>query len=122
MATVLWGCVQSGQGLLADRMRPHADAYTRVTGTALYPGSLNVLLDAPWTLPAHPLRLEPTEIRVGVNFVACRVFDEPAFIFRTDFHESWVEQHRLVEVLAAVRLRDAFALADGDRVAIEFAG
>jgi CTP-dependent riboflavin kinase len=40
-------------------------------------------------------------------------------VFRTDHHESWVEQHRLIEVLASVRLRDVYALDDGDRVAIE---
>jgi CTP-dependent riboflavin kinase len=121
MTTMVWGSVQAGAGLLADRMRPYADAYARVTRTALYPGSLNVLLDAPWTLPAQPLRLEPAELGVGVNLVPCRVFDQPAFVFRTDFHESWAEQHCLVEVLAAVRLRDVLGLADGDRVAIEFA-
>jgi len=119
MATVLHGSVQAGQGLLAQRMRPHADIYTRVTGMTLYPGSLNVLLDSPWTLPTERLRLEPTELGVGVNLVPCRIFDRPAFVFRTDHHESWVEQHRVIEVLAAVRLRDAYALADGDRVAIE---
>ncbi len=119
MATVLRGAVQTGQGLLAPRMRQRADVYTRLAGTALYPGSLNVLLDCAWTLPADRLRLEPAELGVGVNLVPCRIFDRPAFIFRTDDHESWVEQHRLVEVLAAVRLRDVYALDDGDRVAIE---
>jgi riboflavin kinase, archaea type len=119
MATVLRGSVQPGQGLLARRMCEHAEAYTRVAGTTLYPGSLNVLLDSPWTLPAERLRLEPAEVGVGVNLVPCRVFDQPAFVFRTDHQESWMEQHRVIEVLAAVRLRDAYALADGDRIAIE---
>jgi len=100
-------------------MRQHADAYTRLAGTVLYPGSLNVLLDSPWTLPTDRLRLEPAELGVGVNLVPCRIFDQAAFVFRTDFHESWVEQHRLIEVLAAVRLRDAYALEDDDRVVIE---
>jgi CTP-dependent riboflavin kinase len=117
--TELRGLVQSGNGLLASRMGHHIDGYTRLAGTVLYPGSLNVLLDSSWTLPTVRLRLEPAELGVGVNFVRCRIFDEPAFVFRTDFHESWVEQHRLIEVLAAVRLRDAYALEDGDRVAIE---
>jgi CTP-dependent riboflavin kinase len=100
-------------------MQRHLDVYTRVLGTRLYPGSLNVVLDDPWTLPADCVRLDPVELGVGVNFVPCRIFDQPAFLFRTDFHESWVEQHRVVEVLAEVRLRDAYRLADGDRVAIE---
>jgi len=117
--TVLRGSVQSGNGLLASRMRPHIDIYNRLAGTVLYPGSLNVLLDSLWTLPTDRLRIEPAELGVGVNLVRCRIFDQPAFVFRTDFHESWVEQHRLIEVLAAVRLRHAYALDDGDRVAIE---
>jgi riboflavin kinase, archaea type len=116
---MLHGSVQSGQGLLAPRMRQHADVYTRLAGTVLYPGSLNVLLDSPWTLPADRLRLEPDELGVGVNLVPCRIFDRAAFVFRTDYHESWVEQHRVIEVLASVRLRDAYGLHDGDRVAIE---
>ena len=119
MVTVLHGSVQSGQGLLGPRMRQHLDVYTRLAGTLLYPGSLNVLLDSPWNLPTDRLRLEPAELGVGVNLVPCRIFDRPAFVFRTDHHESWVEQHRVIEVLAAVRLRDAYALDDGDRVAIE---
>jgi len=78
-----------------------------------------VLLDSPWTLPTERLRLEPDVVGVGVNLVPCRIFDRAAFIFRTDDHESWIEQHRVIEVLAAVRLRDAYALDDGDRVTIE---
>ena len=120
--TVLRGSVQSGQGLLAPRMRKHMDVYTRLVGSVLYPGSLNVLLDSPWTLPANRLRLEPSELGVGLNLVPCRFFDRAAFVFRTDHHESWVEQHRVIEVLAAVRLRDAYALDDGDRVAIALSG
>jgi CTP-dependent riboflavin kinase len=100
-------------------MRQHADVYTRLAGTPLYPGSLNVLLDTPWTLPPDRLRLEPAELGIGVNLVPCRICDRSAFVFRTDHHEAWVEQHRVIEVLAAVRLRDACALRDGDRVAIE---
>lgn len=119
VAILLRGSVQSGQGLLAPRMQPHADVFTRVAGMTLYPGSLNVLLDSPWTLPKERLRIEPSEVGVGVNLVPCRIFDRPAFVFRTDHHESLVEEHRVIEVLAAIRLRDAYALADGDRVAIE---
>ena len=103
-------------------MRQHLDVYTRLAGTVLYPGSLNVLLDSPWTLPTDRLRLEPAELGLGINLVPCRIFDRPAFVFRTDHHESWVAQHRVIEVLAAVRLRDACALDDGDRVTIALSG
>jgi CTP-dependent riboflavin kinase len=119
MPTVLRGTVQSGEGLLAERMRVHADAWTRLVGTTLYAGSLNVLLDHPWTLPTERLRLDPAELGLAVNLVPCRIFGGAAFVFRTDHHESWVEQHRLIELLAAIGLRDAYALADGNRVAIE---
>ncbi len=100
-------------------MRLRADVYERLLGIKPYPGSLNVVLDDPWTLPQGCVRLDPAELGIGVNFVPCRIFDQPAFLFRTDAHEAWVEQHRVVEVLAAVRLRDAYQLADGDRVEIE---
>ena len=46
VVTVLRGSVETGPGLLAPRMRQHADVYTRLTGTVLYPGSLNVLRGA----------------------------------------------------------------------------
>ena len=59
-------------------MQRYASSYERVTGMALYPGSLNVGLGAQWELPLERLRLEAPEVGVGVNLVRCTFIDRPA--------------------------------------------
>jgi riboflavin kinase len=103
-------------------MAQYADLYERVTGVRLFPGSLNVVLSHEYRLPPHRLRLEPGDYggRVGMNLVPCTIDDQPAFILRTDQNEAGTGHHSrlIVEVAAAVRLRDALDLADGDEVEI----
>jgi hypothetical protein len=65
-------------------MTVHADIYEEKTGTRLYPGSLNVVLERPWHVTGEPLRLEPPVYAVGLSIVPCRIEDVDAFILRTD--------------------------------------
>jgi CTP-dependent riboflavin kinase len=48
--------VVSGIGGHAHWMTVHADLYEEKTGTQLYPGSLNVVLERPWHVTGDPLR------------------------------------------------------------------
>ena len=101
-----------------------ADLYEECTGVRLYPGSLNVVLDEEYRLPSDPpMRLSPAVLGgwVGVNIVPCRVTGMPAFVLRTDQNEAGVGNHgrNVIEIAAAVRLRDEFELSDGDSVTIE---
>jgi len=103
-------------------MVEYADLYERVTGVRLFPGSLNVVLDGEYRLPARRLRLEPAEYggRVGMNMVPCTIGGLPGFVLRTDQNEAGTGHHgrQVVEIAAAVRLRDALGLLDGDEVEI----
>jgi riboflavin kinase, archaea type len=89
----------------------------------LFPGTLNVQLDEPYTLPNQVIRLEGQEYggSVSVNIVPCSIFGKSAFILRTDANEEGRGHHprTIVEVATDVRLRDHFHLNDGDIVSIE---
>ena len=97
--------------------------YREKTGLSLYPGTLNVELEAPYRVPPNPKRLEAHEYggSVSVNIVPCRVFDLPAIILRTDRSEAAEGAHpdTLVEIACEHRLRDGFGLEDGDWVEID---
>jgi riboflavin kinase len=120
---LLRGSVVSGLGDFSYWMEKLESHYFRKTGLHFYPGTLNLLLDHAWSLPANCLRLEKEEYggRVSVNMVPCRIFDLPAFVLRTDLNESGEGPHprNLIEIAAEVRLRDAYQLSDGDIVEVE---
>ena len=125
----LQGRVASGMGDLSRWMIEYADLYEQCTGVRLHPGSLNVILDEEYRLPAHPpLRLSPDVLggRVGMSIIPCRIMGFPAFVLRTDQNEAGTGHHdrKVSEITAAVRLRDELALdelalVDGDCVTIE---
>jgi len=121
--TILVGRVTSGMGNFSvwiDRLQEH---YLRKTGLHLFPGTLNVQLDAPYTLPERVLRLEASEYggAVSVNLVPCSIFGRRAYVLRTDANEQGRGHHpkTIIEIATDVKLRDAFHLQDGDVVTIE---
>jgi riboflavin kinase len=89
----------------------------------LYPGTLNIELTEPFSLPAEVLRLEGSEYggRVSVNILPCSVRGKQAFLLRTDLNESGSGPHpkTIVEIATDVRLRDYFSLNDGDTLEVE---
>jgi riboflavin kinase len=120
---LLRGKVVSGLGNFSFWIKRLEDHYFRKTGMHLYPGTLNVLLDEPWSLPAGCLRLEKEEYggQVSVNLVHCSIFNRPAFLLRTDLNETGHGPHpkNLIEVATDIRLREVHHLADGDYVEVE---
>lgn len=121
--TVLRGRVVSGVGNFSfwiDKLRDH---YAGKTGMQLFPGTLNLHLDEPWTLPPERLRLEAQEYggTVSVNLVPCTVFGRRAFILRTDANEEGRGHHprTIIEIATDVKLRDEYNLQDGDTVEVE---
>ena len=60
--------------------------YAKKTGMQFYPGTLNIELPAPYSLPLNVMRLEANEYggTVSVNIVPCQIFDRKAFLLRTD--------------------------------------
>ncbi len=90
---------------------------------AFYPGTLNVRLTEPYSLPERVIRLEASEYggTVSVNMVPCTIRGKKAFLLRTDANEEGRGHHpkTIVEIACDVRLRDFFELHDGDVVEIE---
>lgn len=120
---LLRGKVVSGMGNFSYWIEKLRDHYLRKTGMRLFPGTLNVELNVPYTLPANVIRLEGEEYggKVSVNMVPCSVFGRRAFILRTDANEQGRghHPHTIVEIATDLKLRDAFNLKDGDPVEIE---
>jgi riboflavin kinase len=117
------GKVVSGRadfGLWIERLNRF---YERKTGMRFYPGTLNVELPFPYSLPRDVMRLEANEYggRVSVSIVPCRIFDRKAFLLRTDQNEQGMGHHprNVIEIATDIRLRDAYHLRDGDLVEIE---
>lgn len=120
---ILRGRLVSGLGDFGYWIDRLGDHYERKTGMRLYPGTLNVELEAAYSLPLHPMRLEAHEYggRVSVNIVPCRIFGRPAFLLRTDQNENGTGHlpRNLIEIATDIRLRDAYSLKDGDSVEVE---
>lgn len=102
-----------------------AEHYERKTGMKLFPGTLNLRLEAPYSLPRQVMRLEAEEYggTVSVNIVPCSISGKKGFILRTDANEEERGHHpkTILEVATDVKLRDYFHLCDGDTVEIETA-
>ena len=121
--TVLRSRVVSGVGNFSfwiDKLRDH---YAGKTGMQLFPGTLNLQLEHPWSLPPRPIRLEAQEYggTVSVNLVPCTVFGRRAFILRTDANEEGRGHHprTIIEIATDVKLRDQYQLQDDDMVEVE---
>ena len=97
--------------------------YEQKTGMRMYPGTLNIELPAPYSVPSNVIRLEANEYggNVSVNIVPCRIFDRRAFLLRTDQNEQGTGHHsrNIIEIATDVRLRDVYQLKDGDWVEVE---
>jgi riboflavin kinase len=121
--TVLKGKVLSGIGNFSYWMEKLEAHYLRKTGVKLFPGTLNVQLEEPYSLPPDPLRLEKEEYggSVSVSIVPCTFMGHAAYILRTDANEQGRGHHakNIIEIASVVKLRDAFNLQDGDVVEVE---
>ena len=110
----------SNFGLWIERLSAF---YERKTGMRFYPGTLNLELSTPYSLPSDVLRLEAHEYggSVSVSLVPCRIFDRQAFLLRTDQNEQGTGHHprNIIEIATDIRLRDAYHLKDGDWVEVE---
>ncbi len=113
----------SGLGILGYWICQLGDHYERETGMHLYPGTLNLELPEPDSLPPNSLRWEAHEYggRVSVNIVPCLILGRPAFLLRTDQNEIGTGHHprNLIEIATDLGLRDAYSLRDGDTIEVE---
>lgn len=118
------GKVVSGRGDFGFWIERLNHFYEQKTGVRLYPGTLNLELTSPYSLPTEVIRLEADEYggRVSVNIVPCRIFSRQAFLLRTDENERGAGHHprNIIEIATDIRLRDAYKLENGSWVDIEF--
>ncbi|MEM6568204.1 MAG: DUF120 domain-containing protein [Planctomycetota bacterium] len=114
------GVVRSGLGDCARWIERLAEAYQGVVGVRLWPGSLNVELPQPWSMPNHAVRLDtrPHGGSVTVFLAPCSVEGVHAYALRTEANERGDGDHprTIVEIVASLHLRSHLGLADGDRV------
>lgn len=125
---VLRGRVQSGKGDAARWLSKFNEAYARKTGMAVFPGSLNVALDQAFDWSAaelQPLIVPFARGEYGgerdILLVPCTLRNlraQPAFLWTTTTAAKGREDPWVVEIIAAVGLRAAFGLKDGDEVEI----
>lgn len=117
------GTVRSGRGDHAQWIEKLRDHYLRLTGVSLFPGTLNVEVADPWSMPAESSRLNATDYggRVTILTAMCRINGLDAWVLRTEANNSGDGDHpqTIVEIASEVRLRDAFGLQDGDDVILE---
>jgi len=119
---ILKGVVVSGMGTFSFWLEKLESYYTQKTGMRLFPGTLNLHLDQPYSLPADVIRLEKEEYggTVSVSMVPCRIFDRAAFLLRTDANEAGRGHHpkNVIEIATDIKLRDLYHLRDGDEVEV----
>lgn len=116
---VLAGRVSTGSGDLRRWMTLYAEAYAAAVGMRLYPGSLNLVLEEPWALPRKRMTLSAEAVGRLIYLVPCSVGARHCFIFRTDMAErAGGDQHRVLEIVSHVRLRDELGVDDGDTVEV----
>ena len=119
----LQGKVVSGRGDFGYWIERLSPFYTQKTGIRLYPGTLNIELPTPYSLPPGAIRLDASEYggTVSVSIVPCLIFDRQAFLLRTDQNEQGTGHHarNIVEIATDIRLRDAYDLRDGDWVEVD---
>ena len=120
---VLKGKLVTGVGNFSFWIEKLQDHYRNKTGMKLFPGTLNVELDAPFDLPEERARLEAQEYggTVSVSIVPCRVFGRAAVILRTDQADREPQSRKIIEVACEVKLREQHQLRDGDVVEVEVA-
>lgn len=97
--------------------------YEQKTGMRLYPGTLNLRLPDPYSLPSNVLRLEAQEYggKVSVSIVPCRILGRAAVLLRTDPNENGTGHHpkTIIEIATDIGLRDTYSLQDGDWIEVE---
>src|SRR5215475_13339573 len=119
---ILKGIVVSGMGNFSFWIEKLESFYTQKTGLRLFPGTLNLRLAEPYSLPRNVIRLEKEEYggTVSVSMVPCTIFDRKAFLLRTDANEAGTGHHprNIIEIATDVKLRDGYGLRDGDGVEV----
>jgi CTP-dependent riboflavin kinase len=129
MQIVLRGRVQSGKNDASRWLGLFNEAYSRKLGAAIYPGSLNLALDHAfdWSAPCfqpHMIQFQRGEYGgerdiVLLPCVLTKLGHRKAWLWSTTTAAKSRPDPHVVEIICGVKLREAYALGDGDFVQFE---
>ena len=129
MQIALLGKVQSGKNDASRWLSHFNEAYSRKLGAAIYPGSLNLALDHAfdWFAPCfqpHMIRFQQEEYGgerdiVLLPCVLANLGHRKAWLWSTTTAAKYRPDPHVVEIICNVKLREAYALGDGDFVRLE---
>lgn len=118
----LKGEVKGGYGRAGTNLRPVLPLIEQRSGIPnLLPNTLNLRLPAPYFVRPDFV-VTPAEYghNEELRFQRCTVRGIACVIMRPDSHEAGKHHGPAhLELMAAVRLRDALGLSDGDELAVE---
>jgi len=129
MIELLRGRVESGENDASKWLTLFNAEYSRKLGIPVFPGSLNLRLDEPfnWLAPQY----QPSIIRFGqqeyggerdillLRCILVSLGHRPAFLWGPIHPTLGAGTGRVVEIVADVKLRDAYGLTDGTLVEVE---
>jgi CTP-dependent riboflavin kinase len=127
MKEILHGRVRSGSNDASRWLGLYNQAYCRKTGMNVYPGSLNLVLkhEFDWTAA----RYQPFIIWFGREEMGGErdILLLPCVLINLDKRKAFLwtttnlnrEDAEIIEVITDVKLRDEYALADGDSIELE---
>jgi len=129
MGSRLIGRVQSGEGNASHWLSKFNADYSRKVGGPVFPGSLNIALESrfDWYAPdiAHrTIAFDRAEYggERDILLLPCILLNlamQPAWLWTTTTAATDRDDPRVVEIIAAMNLREAFGLADGSVVEIQ---
>ena len=129
MQIILRGRVQSGKSDASRWLGLFNEAYSRKLGAAIYPGSLNLALDHAfdWSAPyfqSHMIQFQRGEYGgerdiVLLPCVLANLGHRKAWLWSTTTAAKSRPDPHVVEVICGIKLREAYALGDGDFVQFE---
>lgn len=108
--TQLTGLVMPGRGIATGVVRQLQRRIKEVLGADPFPGTLNIILDAPVLLKGGQV-LDDKGKRIAI---VAQIKDIPCLVYRW----SGAPLH-VVEVIAPVGLRHALSLRDGEKISID---
>ena len=132
MKTVLRGRVQPGKNDASHWLDKFNEPYSKKTGMAIFPGSLNLALNEnfDWFKPAYQAKIiwfgkEEYGGERDILLLPCKLINlgnKNAFLWTP----TTAARHRpdpwVVEIITDVKLREVYGLTDGSPVEIELDG
>ena len=118
---ILKGKVIQGMGIAKKFVDMMSKSFYNKVNVQLYPGTLNIKLDNPYTLKVDYL-IKPEEYggTFNVQVQKCKLLQENAYIIRSEKNigNKGDYMQDVVEIISDVNFREKYKLKNGDKVEI----